>query len=155
MSWDPLDAQVEHVGRGWAFPVALSPAGGFRLVTGAAELDGSIRMILGTAPGERLLRPDFGCAMWEQTFAPLNASTIGRVEQAVRRSIDRWEPRVELERVGVRPEPEEARLVITLDYRVRATNDHRNLVYPFYVIPRQQVAGDHAVGGALVQEPTP
>ena len=138
MSTDPAGiAPVDHVGRGWAFPLELSASGAFRLVSGGAELDAAIRMILGTAPSERVLRPDFGCAMWAQSFAPLTDSTLGLVEQAVRESLERWEPRIDLEKVSTEADHENARILVTVTYRVRATNDHRNLVYPFYVIPRE------------------
>lgn len=138
MSLDPAGVTaVDHVGRGWAFPLELSTGGGFRLVSGGAELDAAIRLILGTAPSERVLRPEFGCAIWSHTFAPLNDSTVGLVEQAVRESLERWEPRIDLEQVTAEADHEEARIIVTVAYHVRATNDHRNLVYPFYVIPRE------------------
>lgn len=139
MSPELSQDRPDHVGNGWAFPVQLSVGGGFRLVSDAEEIDGAIRMILGTAPGERLLRPEFGCTMWEQTFAPCTRATGALVEQAVRRAVERWEPRVELERVWAEPLPTEACIRVTVEYRIKATNDHRNLVYPFYVIPREEV----------------
>jgi phage baseplate assembly protein W len=139
MSTRPSGApEIDHIGRGWAFPVELTSAGGFRLISGGEELDAAIRVILGTAPGERVLRPDFGCAMWSATFAPLTDNTVGLVEQAVREALARWEPRIDLESVTGEPDPAEGRIVVTVSYRVRATNDHRNLVYPFYVIPREE-----------------
>jgi phage baseplate assembly protein W len=138
MSADPaLTTRTDHVGRGWSFPLELTSGGSFRLVSGAAELDAAIRLILGTRPGERVLRPDFGCAMWAQTFAPLTDSTVGLVVQAVREAVERWEPRVDLEQVHGEPDHEQACIAVTVEYRVRATNDHRSLVYPFYVIPRE------------------
>jgi uncharacterized protein len=129
---------VDHVGRGWAFPLDLTAAGGFRIVSGGAEIDASISMILGTAPGERVLRPDFGCAMWAQTFAPLNQSTVGLVEQSVREALDRWEPRIDVESVKGEADRDNDRVLVSVTYRVRATNDHRNLVHPFYVIPQEE-----------------
>lgn len=125
------------IGAGWAFPAALTPAGTVRLSTGTEELDGAIRMILATAPGERVMRPAFGCAIWEQVFAPLNAATLGLIVQAVREALARWEPRIVVEDVTTGVEGEST-VLITVVYRVRATNDHRNLVYPFYVIPGEE-----------------
>jgi phage baseplate assembly protein W len=127
----------ELIGSGWAFPAALTPAGTVRLADGVEELDGAIRMILATAPGERVMRPDFGCVIWEQVFAPLNAATLGLLAQAAREALARWEPRIVVEDVTTDVEGE-ATVLITVGYRVRATNDHRNLVYPFYVIPGEE-----------------
>ncbi len=70
-----------------------------RLVSGPDELDAAIRMILSTMPGERVMRPEFGCAMWNLLFAPLTAGTLGLIEQAVREALERWEPRIVLDRV--------------------------------------------------------
>ena len=128
---------MDLIGTGWAFPVQITPGGGVRLSGGGEEVDAALRMILGTAPGERLMRPDFGCSMWEQVFAPVNANTLGLIEQSVREAVARWEPRVELTAVAAEPGDDGSVVVIELTYRVRATNDHRNLVYPFYVIPQE------------------
>lgn len=125
------------IGAGWAFPAALTPAGQVRLATGAEELDGAIRMILGTAPGERVMRPDFGCALWEQVFAPVNAATLGLMAQAAREALARWEPRIVVEEVTAAADGE-AVVLVAVSYTVRATNDHRNLVHPFYVIPGEE-----------------
>lgn len=128
------------VGTGWAFPGGVAAGGGIRLVTGGQEIDAAIRMILSTVPGERLMRPDFGCAMWEFVFAPIDANTLGMIEKTVRDALARWEPRIELERVDAVPHPEEGRVSIEIGYVVRTTNDRRNLVHPFYVIPHEEPA---------------
>lgn len=131
---------MDLIGSGWAFPARITPGGSVRLVSGGEEIDAALRMILTTAPGERVMRPDFGCALWEQVFAPLNANTLGLIEQSVREAVARWEPRVELTSVTAVPGDDGAVVTIELSYRVRATNDHRNLVYPFYVIPQEEPA---------------
>jgi hypothetical protein len=85
------------------------------------------------------MRPQFGCRIWELLFEPVNANTLGLMAQAVREAVAQWEPRVELEDVRVRPDDREHALVrIEVSYRVRTTNDRRNLVFPFYVIPREE-----------------
>jgi phage baseplate assembly protein W len=129
---------TDFIGRGWAFPARITATGDIRLVGGADELAASLRLILTTSPGERVMRPDFGCAMWEQVYAPMSPSTLGFVEHAVREAVERWEPRVVLERVEAVAVPEEGAIHVQLDYRVVSTNDRRNLVYPFYVIPREE-----------------
>ena len=129
---------ADFVGTGWAFPPAVGPRGGIALAGGSAEIDGALRFIIGTAPGERVMRPEFGCAIWDLLFAPTDPNTLGLMVQAVRQAVGRWEPRVEVESVTARPDPGEAsRVLIELTYVIRATNDRRNLVYPFYVIPRE------------------
>jgi uncharacterized protein len=129
------------IGRGWAYPAAIDPAGGVRLVSGSAEIEGALRMILSTAPGERVMRPDFGCAIWEQVFAPVNANTLGLVEHHVREAIVHWEPRIVLDSVrAVAAGTDHSMIEIRIEYQIRATNDHRNLVYPFYVIPHEEPA---------------
>jgi uncharacterized protein len=130
----------DFIGAGWAFPAAINRTGTVRLVTGAEELDAAIRMILSTVPGERVMRPDFGCAMWEMLFAPLTAGTLGLIEQSVREALERWEPRIRLETVVATAEQGTATVFIAIGYRVRSTNDVRNLVFPFYTIPTEEQA---------------
>lgn len=131
---DPSD----FIGRGIAFPMRVDQSGSIATSSGAGDIDSSIRMILTTAPGERLMRPAFGCKIWELLFEPINANTLGLMGEAVREAIGRWEPRVTLEDVRLDPSGQHAgEVLIEIDYLVRTTNDRRNLVYPFYVIPRE------------------
>ncbi|HEX3542806.1 MAG TPA: GPW/gp25 family protein [Acidimicrobiales bacterium] len=127
---------ADFVGRGIAFPLRAGAGGGLALDRGADGIEGALRTILSTAPGERVMRPDFGCAIWELIFDPLNHNTVGLLAQRVREAVSRWEPRVDLERVDVTVGSSGADATIDLVYRVKATNDRRNLVYPFYVIPK-------------------
>ncbi len=128
----------DFVGRGISFPLRVDQSGAIAFTSGGADIDGSLRMILMTAPGERLMRPQFGCRIWDLLFEPVNANTIGLMSEAVRDAVSQWEPRVDLESVRVDPDPaDSAKVLIHLTYRVRATNDRRNLVYPFYVIPQE------------------
>lgn len=127
------------IGRGFTFPMGVDHTGSIAMTSGAGDLDRSIRVVLATAPGERLMRPDFGCRIWDLLFEPINGNTLGLMAFAVREAISQWEPRVEVDDVDVTPDPTEAGAVrIAIDYRVRTTNDRRNLVYPFYVIPREE-----------------
>lgn len=133
-----MNRHGDFVGSGWGFPAAVSRTGAVRLLSGTNELDGAIRMILSTVPGERVMRPDFGCAMWGLVFAPLTPATLGLIEQSVREALERWEPRIELDLVQAIPEQAAGTVHIELEYRVRSTNDTRNLVYPFYTIPSEE-----------------
>jgi phage baseplate assembly protein W len=129
---------ADLIGSGWGFPATISRSGSVRLVSGVEEIDAAIRMILSTVPAERVMRPEFGCGMWEYVFAPLNAGTLGLIEQSVREALERWEPRIDLERVHAVGDPPTGTVRITVSYVVRATNDVRNLVYPFYTIPTEE-----------------
>jgi len=129
---------ANFVGRGVSFPLRVDQSGSIAFTTGGADIDGSLRMILMTAPGERLMRPQFGCRIWDLLFEPVNANTIGLMSEAVRDAVSQWEPRVDLDEVTIDPDPaDSAKVIINLTYRVRTTNDRRNLVYPFYVIPQE------------------
>lgn len=126
----------EFVGAGWAYPMRADPTGQVALATGVHEIEQSIRLVLMTAPGERPMRPEFGCAVHDYVFAPADASTAGDIAYAVRVAIDRWEPRIDLGDVVVRFDAVDAGvLYVDIEYSVRGTNDPRNLVFPFYVIP--------------------
>jgi phage baseplate assembly protein W len=126
----------DFIGRGIMFPLRVDQSGSIAMTSGAADLDSSIRMVLATAPGERLMRPRFGCRIWELLFEPINANTMGLMTVAVRDALGQWEPRITVDDVVVSPdEADLGRVHIHIAYTVRTTNDRRNLVYPFYVIP--------------------
>jgi phage baseplate assembly protein W len=129
---------ADFIGRGILWPLRVDQSGSIALGAGADDINASIRMAIITAPGERVMRPQFGCRIWDLLFEPINANTLGLMAEAVRDTISQWEPRVDLEDVVVEPDPANAsRVMIDLRYRVKATNDRRNLVFPFYVIPRE------------------
>jgi Bacteriophage baseplate protein W len=149
-----MTGALDHVGRGWAFPLRVDARGGIALLEGGEETDASIRMILSTAPGERLMRPDFGCEIWDLVFAPIEPNTLGMMTYAVRRALVQWEPRVELVDVSVEPSPvEDGQVDIFISYRIKATNDVRNLVYPFYVIPKEEQEALGPTGSASASVP--
>ncbi|MEV5570185.1 GPW/gp25 family protein [Spirillospora sp. NPDC052269] len=127
----------QFVGAGWGFPMRVNASGGIALVTGEREIEEAMRLVLATAPGERPTRPEFGCAVHDMVFAPVNEETAGRIAYEVRTSLDRWEPRVDVEDVEVTADAEDVGvLYIDVRYKIRGTNNPRNLVFPFYVIPR-------------------
>lgn len=127
----------EFIGSGWAFPVRTDRTGGIALAREVREIEESIYLILATSPGERPMRPEFGCAVHEYVFAPADAATAGDIAFAVRVALDRWEPRIDLEDVLVHLDTAaDGVLLIEIRYTVRGTNDPRNLVFPFYTIPR-------------------
>jgi phage baseplate assembly protein W len=127
----------EFIGAGWAFPLRTDRTGSIALVRDQREIEESILLILATSPGERPMRPEFGCSVHDYVFAPADAATAGDIAYAVRVALDRWEPRITLENVIVNFDGADAGvLLIDVQYTIRGTNDPRNLVFPFYVIPR-------------------
>ena len=129
----------DFLGRGWAFPVGVDSRGGIGMASGQADIEQSIRIILETAPGERVMRPEFGCGIHNLVFAPNSPTTAGLVAYHVQEALGRWEPRIEVEMVDVHPDQDrDAVLLIEIRYLVRKTNDRRNLVYPFYRIPEEE-----------------
>lgn len=127
------------IGSGLAFPLQTDHRGAVALAHGASDIEQAIGVILGTAPGERPMRPEFGCAVHDLVFDTIDAAMVGKVETAIRDSLDRWEPRIEV--TGLEfdlSDADHGRLVITIGYRIRATNQLRNLIYPFYVIPAEE-----------------
>ena len=129
----------EFIGAGWAFPVRTDPTGRVALVRQERDLEESIRLILGTAFGERPMRPDYGCAIHDYIFAGVDTDISGRIVGAVRASLLRWEPRIDVQDVQVRIDTDNAALVyIDIRYSVTDTNDPRNLVVPFYTIPPEE-----------------
>ena len=130
----------EIIGSGLAFPLQVDARGALALAAGLDDIDQALELILSTAPGERPMRPEFGCAVHDFLFDTIDASTIGRMDEAIRAAIDRWEPRIELESIDYDvSRAHEGELTITLFYKTRATNHKRNLVYPFYVIPAEEL----------------
>jgi Bacteriophage baseplate protein W len=125
----------QFVGSGWSFPLRIAPTGGIALVTGDQEIEEAMHLVLATAPGERPMRPEFGCAIHDMVFAPVNEATVGRIQHEVFTCLDRWEPRIEVHDVTVTPAETPGVLFIDVRYEVRGTNNPRSLVFPFYVIP--------------------
>jgi phage baseplate assembly protein W len=131
-------AEVDFVGAGWAFPLATDATGGVALVAREREIEEAIRLILATSPGERPMRPEFGCRVHEHVFAPINASTAGAIASDVRYALEMWEPRITVLDVLVSfDQADLGTLYIDIHYSIRGVNDPRNLVFPFYVIPEE------------------
>jgi hypothetical protein len=129
----------EFIGAGLAFPLRTDATGRIALVTRDAELQESMRLVLGTAFGERPMRPEFGCGIHDLVFAPADDTTAGRVAYAVQQSLERWEPRVEVLEVDVTfTDASSTTMYVDVSYTPRGTNDPRNLVFPFYTIPTEE-----------------
>lgn len=124
----------DFLGRGWAFPVDTDSSGSVRLAAGETDVAQAIRLILSTAPGERVMRPEFGCGIQRYAFATIDTTTLTMVETDVRDALTRWEPRIDvLDVTAELTDPATGKLTVEVDYRVRQTNSDHNLVYPFYL----------------------
>lgn len=124
----------EFLGVGWASPVQLDENGQIALARYEESVRQAIWMILGTARGERVMRPTFGCGIHDLVFATISASTTGRIATEVRQALIQWEPRIDIQNVAVAADKSARnRLLIEINYKVRATNNQFNLVYPFYL----------------------
>lgn len=134
-----MNEKASFIGRGLAFPLRTDSTGAIAMVEQYQELDEAIRTIVATAPGERPMRPHFGCRIHDHVFAPIEETTIGQISFEVERAVSMWEPRVTVENVRVYSDTDvEGLLYIELSYRVKANNDERNLVFPFYTIPEEE-----------------
>jgi len=122
------------LGTGWKFPVRISGRGGFSLSRQEQDVAEAIWIVLSTARGERIMRPEFGCGIHDYLFAPNNASTRGAIGHQVQQALIRWEPRIDLIDVRVDDDPAQSNLLlIQVDYRIRSNNAFHNLVYPFFL----------------------
>jgi phage baseplate assembly protein W len=124
----------DFLGTGWSFPVESDANGQIVLASDETSIRQSIWMILGTSPGERVMRPDFGCGLYDLVFAVNNPATTGQIVRTVREALIEWEPRIDVLDVFVTPDDARPNLLlIEINYQVRTTNSRFNLVYPFYL----------------------
>lgn len=144
----------EIVGRGWSFRPQMGPhvgtQGGIALTGEQTELEQAVSIILSTTPGQRVMRPTFGCRLYELVFAPNNAQTWAQAQRYVEEALGMWEPRIRVLEVNVQSAVGEesaaserfaneqvGRLLIEIKYEIKVTHDQRSLVYPFYLIPEE------------------
>jgi phage baseplate assembly protein W len=140
-----------QLGSGLAFPLGVDQRGAIALSQGETDIEQAIGIILGTAPGERPMRPEFGCAVHDHVFDVLDPAAFGAIENAVRTAIERWEPRVTVMAVDFDLDrQDEGCLGIVLTYEIPDVPGVRNLVHPFYVIPEEEGA-DEIVDAEVVQ----
>ena len=122
------------LGVGLAFPDEQDKKNQIKILRYEMAVQQSIWTILGTAKGERMMRPDFGCGIHDFVFSANSASTIAQIVSEVRQSLIEWEPRIDILEINVTPdENEDSKLLIIINYQVRTTNNRFNLVYPFYL----------------------
>lgn len=123
----------EFLGRGWSLPITVD---GGRIVEASQDdkIRQAIEIILRTAPGERVTRPDFGCGIHDLVFENFSNDVLGRVISTVSEALATWEPRIDVLDVNAQQDADQPnRLLIEIDYQVRSTNSRLNLVFPFYL----------------------
>ncbi len=131
----PSNNSRNHVaGAGWSFPVKTDHNGNIALSEGEMSIKDSIRIIVGTAKGERVMQPDFGCEIHEYVFDTIDGTTATLVESCVEEALIKWEPRIDVKDVTAGRAPDEPnKMLIQITYIVRSTNSESNMVYPFYI----------------------
>jgi uncharacterized protein len=131
---------TEIIGSGLAFPLQVDRRGGIALARDETDIEQAIELILGTAPGERPMRPEFGCGVHDFVFHSIDSNTLASMDVAIREALERWEPRIDVRTIRFdASEAANGLLRIDIEYEVRVTNTTRNLVYPFYVIPAEEM----------------
>ena len=124
---------ANFLGVGWNFPVQLDEHGHLTLAEYEESIRQAIRIVLETAPGERVMRPDFGCGIHEFVFAVNDSGTRGAISDEVREALIRWEPRIDVLDVETTPGKQSGEVLVNIEYRVRTSDNRFNLVYPFYL----------------------
>jgi phage baseplate assembly protein W len=135
----PLHAKT-FLGNGLNFPLRTDARGQVVLVTGSEDIEQSIRIIISTTPGERVMRPTFGCRANELLFEPRSAGTISMLQDYVYEALRMWEPRIEVLNVSVSTEDGQTGILLAdIEYQIKATHDTRSIVYPFYIADEQEI----------------
>ncbi len=132
-----------YIGAGWNFTlgrgIGVNGQGNIGISSGDQDIAKSIFLILSTSPGERVMRPEFGCGIHDLVFSTPGPQIYGLAAYYITQALGRWEPRIEVSDVDARVEPDRPEcLLIDISYTIRQTNSSRNLVYPFYTIPRNE-----------------
>lgn len=124
----------DFLGKGWKFPVRVDTDGRIAMSEYEEDIKEAIYIVLSTAKGERIMRPEFGCGIHEMVFAPLDTATLTLMEKSVKEALIRWEQRIDLLDIAAEiDDSENGKVLISITYRVRKTNNRFNLVYPYYL----------------------
>lgn len=124
----------EFLGSGWKFPIGLNDDGSFELAIEDEDIKEAILIILNTSPGERVMRPEFGCGIHNHVFSVINNSNLKLIEEEVEKALILFEPRITIDNLLVTVDKNEgSKLIINIEYSVKSSNSRHNLVYPFYL----------------------
>jgi phage baseplate assembly protein W len=130
----------KFLGNGLSFPVRTDARGQIALVSGNEDIEQSIRIILSTRPGERVMRPTFGCRAHELLFEPKSAATASLLQENVFQALMMWEPRIDVLSVQVDDDDNQTgALLAEIEYEIKSIHDVRSIVYPFYLADEQEI----------------
>ncbi len=122
------------LGTGLTFPMQVNIRGEIALVSGERDIEQAIWIILGTRPGERVMRPLFGCRVYELVFEPINATTASLIQDYVREALEFWEPRIKILDIKVAPDYNtDGAVMVEIEFQILETHNVRSIVYPFYL----------------------
>ncbi len=128
------DNQKTILGTGLAFPIQTDPRGEIHLVSSDVDIAQSIQIILGTHPGERVMRPTFGCRVHEMMFEPRDSTTMSLIKKYVDEALQLWEPRIQVFAINTESsDDQDGAIFVEIEYQVKATHDTRSIVYPFFL----------------------
>ena len=128
------------IGQGWRFPIIPDETGGLGYTSGDENVEQSLRILLPTEIGQRVMRSDFGTRAPRLVFSPGSVQYLRLLESTVSDAVIEWEPRVKLEDIRAEADPEEEeRVIVSISYRVRQTNTSNNIVFPFYLNTVEQI----------------
>ncbi|NJB86800.1 hypothetical protein GGR26_002577 [Lewinella marina] len=131
-----MSQEKDFLGTGWSFPPSFARRGGVALVSGREDIEQSLGILLSTTLGERVLQPRYGCNLSEYQFEAMDAAFVGLLRDLVSTAILYHEARIDVEDVRVTDDSSqfaiEGKVIITVTYRIRATNSRFNFVYDFY-----------------------
>ena len=135
-----IDENTKYIGHGWNFPLRTDSGGRIKLVTGNEDIEQSIHIILETSPGERVMRPEFGCRAKNMVFENMNVETFAMMEMHIKNALTMWEPRIILQDVKVEPDySHDGMILCEIIYEINATHDIRNIVHPFYIEKEMEI----------------
>jgi phage baseplate assembly protein W len=140
--WRKIMSQnaMSFIGNGLSFPLRTDARGQIALVTGPEDIEQSIRIILSTRQGERVMRPTFGCRANELLFEPRSAATASMLQEYVHEALRMWEPRIEVHQIFVQNDNAyPGALLAEIEYEIKATHDTRSIVYPFYIADEPEI----------------
>ncbi|ALS61700.1 GPW/gp25 family protein [Pandoraea norimbergensis] len=133
-----MSTDKSFLGTGWAFPPRFGDSaarGRTQMVEAEADIHESLRIILSTVPGERIMQPTFGCGIKSYVFDEISESVLTEIRDAIERAILFFEPRITVEQIVIDSSAAmEGRIDVLIDYTVRGTNTRSNMVYPFYFL---------------------
>lgn len=129
----PSTSDRAFLGVGWSFPPTPAPTGDVVMAAYDDDVRQAVLIILQTAPGERVMRPDFGAGLSELGYEPMTTALLALVKHRVETALITWEPRIDVNEVAVTANPPIGRIDVEIRYQVRQTSTFYNLVYPFYL----------------------